>query len=108
MSETADGALLLLHRGDNVAMATRDLPAGAEIRLAGTRIVLARTTPTGHKVAVRPIAAGSRILKDAVPIGSATCDIAPGDYVHTHNMKSDYIPTYTLESGHRFAEEPRS
>jgi len=108
MNETGAGTLLLLHPGDNVAMATRDLPAGLEVQIAGARINLVKTTPTGHKVAVRSIAAGSRILKYAVPIGSATCDIAPGDYVHTHNMKSDYIPTYTLEAGHRFAEETRS
>jgi len=25
--------------------------------------------------------------------------------VHTHNLRSNYIPTYTLEAGHRFGEE---
>lgn len=104
MSEPATDGLLLLHPADNVAMATCDLPAGRRIRIGTTTVVLERATPTGHKVAVRPIAAGERIVKYAVPIGSATRDIAPGDYVHTHNLKSDYIPTYTLDTGHRFEE----
>ena len=33
----------------------------------------------------------------------ATRDIAAGEHVHLHNMKSDYLPTYTLESGRTFA-----
>jgi len=37
-----------------------------------------------------------------VPIGSATRAIKAGEHVHLHNMKSDYIPTYTLEDEHRF------
>ena len=46
--------------------------------------------------AMRAIAAGERIVKYNCPIGSATAPIAPGDYVHTHNVASDYLPTYTL------------
>ena len=30
------------------------------------------------------------------PIGLATQPIAAGFYVHTHNVKSGYLPTYTL------------
>jgi hypothetical protein len=33
------------------------------------------------------------VIKYGAPIGSATRDIAPGEYVHTHNLKSDYLPT---------------
>lgn len=89
-------ALLLLHPGDNIAVATRDLPAGVEVTLDGHRIVIERATPTGHKVAIRPIARGDKVVKYKVPIGSATADIGPGAYVHLHNLKSDYIATYTL------------
>ena len=42
---------------------------------------------------MRTIAAGARIVKYGAPIGRATRDIAPGEYVHTHNMTSDYLPT---------------
>ena len=81
---------------DNVAVALRPLRAGDTVVLDGMAIRIERDTPVGHKVAARPIAAGERILKYNCPIGSATAAIAPGDYVHTHNVASDYLPTYTL------------
>jgi hypothetical protein len=37
------------------------------------------------------------VIKYGVSIGSATRDIELGELVHLHNMKSDYLPTYTLE-----------
>jgi hypothetical protein len=48
-------------------------------------------------VAARDIAAGEKIIKYGVPIGSATRDIGAGEHVHTHNVQSDYIPTYLRE-----------
>ena len=46
-------------------------------------------------------------MKYGAPIGSALRNIEPGEYIHTHNVSSDYIPTYTLEEGHRFVEDAR-
>ena len=31
--------------------------------------------------------------------------LAPGDWMHIHNITSDYIPTYTLDEGHQFFKE---
>jgi hypothetical protein len=39
---------------------------------------------------------GDKIIKFGVPIGSATKHIDIGEHIHLHNMKSDYLPTYTL------------
>ena len=99
-----NGGLLRLHAEDNIAVATRDLTAGEVVVLEQAEIRLAETVPTGHKIAIRPIRLGEKIVKYRIPIGSATRPIRPGDYVHTHNLKSDYIPTYTLEEGRRFEE----
>jgi hypothetical protein len=52
----------------------------------------------GHKVALVPIAAGEKVCKYGAPIGSATRQIRPGEHVHTHNLASDYLPTYTLDN----------
>ncbi|MBO4287622.1 MAG: altronate dehydratase [Kiritimatiellae bacterium] len=60
---------LRIHPDDNV-----------EIRLDGER--------AGHKFAVRPIRAGGLVLKYGYPIGVATHDIAPGEWVHTHNTRT--------------------
>jgi altronate dehydratase small subunit len=51
------------------------------------------------------IPTGEKILEYGAPIGSATCDIRPGDYVHTHNLQSDYLPTYTLDGSNPYLRE---
>ena len=89
-----DPRLLVLSPEDNICVACRDLAGSAELLLDGAPVVLERAVPTGHKLARRPIRAGEAVLKYGVPIGSARSDIARGSYVHTHNLKSDYIPTW--------------
>lgn len=42
----------------------------------------------GHKVALRPIAKGGQVIKYGFPIGVATADIAEGEWVHSHNLKT--------------------
>ena len=57
--------------------------------VAGSRP--ARRIPLGHKIALRPIAAGEKIVRFGVPVGIATADIAPGRLVHVHNVRSQYL-----------------
>lgn len=94
--------LIQLSPLDNVAVVVRRLPAGARVEVATDAVVLDRDLGLGHKVACRPIAAGEKIMKYGVSIGSATRAIAPGEHVHLHNMQSDYLPTYTLDSDRLF------
>ena len=54
------------------------------------------TSPSATSSPHTPIAKGEIIVKYSCPIGTATAAIAPGDYVHTHNVESNYLPTYTL------------
>ena len=93
---------------DNIVVLARSVAAGESIDVGGRRVVLRERLGLGHKLAVRPIAAGEKILKYGVPIGSATGSIEPGEHVHLHNMKSDYLPTYTLEDGRLFAAGRRA
>ena len=44
--------------------------------------------PAGHKYALRPIACGETVIKYGEIIGRVTQDIAEGEWVHTHNVKS--------------------
>lgn len=107
MAETqrpTDPRLIHLAPEDNVCAAATHLEAGQSVLFQGRPIRLADPIPTGHKVAVAPIAVGEKVLKYGAPIGSATQDIHPGQYVHTHNLKSDYLPTYTLETSQRFGK----
>ena len=81
---------------DNVAVALRPLRTGERIELDGAVLAVDRDVAVGHKVASCDIADGATILKYNCPIGLATRAIAAGSYVHTHNVKSGYLPTYTL------------
>jgi altronate hydrolase len=70
---------------DNVVVALRDLGRG-DTTDAGLR--LATDVPAGHKVAIRRIAAGEKVVKYGYPIGVASMDISPGEHVHSHNLVS--------------------
>ena len=98
-----DPKLLLLDPADNVFVAIQTLEAGDVLTVAGQPVTVPTRLTLGHKLAARAIHTGEKILKYRVPIGSATREIAAGEHVHLHNMKSDYLPTYTLESGRTFS-----
>lgn len=102
MPETIDARLLRLHPADNVLTVIATLDSGTEIEIAGTRATVAKRLPIGHKVAARNIAPGEKILKYGAPIGSAIAPIAAGEHAHTHNIKSDYLPTVLREDHARF------
>jgi len=95
--KTNDSGVLYLAPGDNIAVATSELPAGTEVEVAGARLKLLSGVDIGHKFSVHAIKSGERVVKYGAPIGSASADIAPGEYVHIHNLNSDYLPSYTLE-----------
>lgn len=44
--------------------------------------------PIGHKVALQDIKSGDTIWKYGQDIGKAIADIAKGEHVHTHNVKT--------------------
>jgi hypothetical protein len=89
---TAAAPFILLAAEDDVAVATRRVVAGAACAVGGTVMVVVRDEiPIGHKVARRQIASGQQVRKFGVPIGRATRDIAAGELVHVHNLRSDYL-----------------
>jgi altronate dehydratase small subunit len=88
---------LLLSAADNVATAINNLEAGQRISLAdhpessridNRNITLNDDVPFGHKFALVSIADGEPVSKYGETIGKATDDIAPGEWVHTHNCES--------------------
>jgi altronate hydrolase len=89
--------VVFLHSADNVCVAARDLAKGAEISADGRSVRLAEPVRLGHKIALAPIDAGQRVVKYGQTIGFATEPIAPGSWVHTHNLAAgsfdrDYAP----------------
>lgn len=96
---------LLLAPDDNIAVAVRDMPGGTAVRIGDVTVTLSDAVKVGHKFAIRTIAQDERVTKYGAPIGRAIRAIAPGEYVHIHNVTSDYLPTYTFDEGHEFLKE---
>jgi altronate dehydratase small subunit len=90
---TSDPHIFRVDPDDNVAVAAGAVRAGQTVAFEGRELRASDDIPTGHKVAVARIAAGAKVIKYGSPIGSATRDILAGEHVHTHNLKSDYLPT---------------
>lgn len=96
--------LLRIHRDDNVLIVVTPLRSGDRDVIDGHDFVFTQNIAIGHKVAAREIRAGEKVCKCGVPIGSAKEMIPAGAHVHLHNLKSDYIATYTLDKDHVFVK----
>ncbi|MES2144779.1 MAG: altronate dehydratase family protein [Pseudomonadota bacterium] len=73
-----------LHSSDNVAIALSDLPRGT--RAEGLAFATLDPVPRGHKLALRPIPTGQKVIRYGQIIGQATSDIPAGAHVHSHNL----------------------
>jgi (2R)-sulfolactate sulfo-lyase subunit alpha len=84
----------LAHRKDDlVGVAVRDLAPGPVqggylTGPATLTVELAEAVPLGHKVALADIAAGADVIEYGQRVGIATKDIARGEHVHVHNVRS--------------------
>lgn len=87
---------------DNVVVAARSLTAGEAIAIDGIVLTLAGEVALGHKIALVPLEKGDKVLKYGMSIGSMTAPAAAGEWVHMHNMESDYMPAHlrTAEGDH--------
>ncbi len=81
-----------LHPDDSVVIARATLLPGTPVA-DGVNVV--GRIPAGHKVAVRPHAAGEPVIRYGQIIGFATAPIAPGEHVHVHNCgMGDFAKDY--------------
>ncbi|CAL1519330.1 UxaA family hydrolase [Chitinophaga sp. MM2321] len=89
--------LIQINPADNVLVISSSILPGDDQYIGGLKIIFDKPLGLGHKIAAKDLLKGDKIIKFGVPIGSATEDIALGAHIHLHNMKSDYISTYTLD-----------
>ena len=75
-------SVLRLHPDDDVAVAVRALTAGETV----DGVTATTDIPAGHKIALKPVPVGGQVRKYGQVIGAATAAIAPGDWVHVHNL----------------------
>ena len=99
MSTPLADVALLLRPDDDVAVVTRDVPAGTVLGHAGQELLVRRPVPRGHKIAVRALAPGDPVHKYGQVIGRANVPVAPGDHVHVHNLGMDAHADVVYEFG---------
>lgn len=84
----------VLSDDDNVGTLIEDGNAGESLQVTvggeTTTITLTEEIPYGHKVALQAVEEGSPIIKYGEAIGTATEHIDRGDWVHVHNVASEY------------------
>ena len=91
-----DPRTIRLRPDDNVAIAIDLVPQGATASGLTARERILR----GHKMAVEAIREGEPIRKFGQIIGFAKAHIAPGEWVHEHN-----VGLHEFERNYRFAED---
>ena len=78
---SAEKLTVKLNENDNVATALRKLNAGEITQ----NLKIINDIPKGHKIALRKILKGEKIIKYDQLIGIASKDILPGEHVHVDN-----------------------
>ena len=84
---------------DNVLVAIDQLSPGA----VAADVVVRERVPRGHKMAIAAIAEGEPVKKFGQIIGFAMKAVAPGDWVHEHN-----VTLHDFARDYRFAEAARN
>lgn len=86
-----------INTSDNVVIALKNYKKGETITLDGDSLILLEDVSKGHKIALGNIEKDEDIIKYGMPIGHAITPVKKGEWIHTHNIKtnlkdlSDYI-----------------
>jgi altronate hydrolase len=90
-------ATIRLHPSDNIVIVKASLQAGTHLIDEHGDIVVRQTIPSGHKLAIAPIASGEVVRRYGQIIGFAARSIEPGDHVHSHNLSvGDFARDYAF------------
>jgi altronate hydrolase len=74
---------------DNVLVVLEELKKNTEIEVDNLKLKLLEDIPKGHKVALKKIGINQEIIKYGYVIGHAVVEILPGEWVHSHNIKTN-------------------
>ncbi len=95
-----------LNENDNVVVTLKDLPPGHIITIQGKEIELKDGVKRGHKVAITNMRLNENVVKYGYPIGHAIKEVAMGEHVHTHNMKTNLDGIEEYQFNQKFTPNP--
>lgn len=84
-------SFILMNSDDNCATALEDVSKGSQVKIMDIPITINHNIPLGHKIAIKDIKKGELVKKYGQAIGVATENITKGDWIHTHNLSSQYF-----------------
>lgn len=89
---------------DNTIVSLKELNKGLIIQDGDDTIELLDDVKPGHKIASRDIESGEDIIKYGYPIGRAKENIQKGQWIHTHNTKTNLEGTMSYSYSPRFVD----
>ncbi|AAK78673.1 altronate hydrolase [Clostridium acetobutylicum] len=98
--------VIKINEKDNVVVALNDLNKGDVIEIDGKVITAEEPVKKGHKIAITDIQKNSNIYKYGFPIGHALEEIKKGQWVHTHNIKTNLDGIKDYEYNKQTFENP--
>ena len=78
-----------INPSDNVAVAINSLQKDNRIEIENNSFYLKSDIPAGHKFALTDIKKGENVIKYGFPIGHARHDIAQGEFLDDHDIKTN-------------------
>lgn len=78
-----------IHPNDNVAVMLEDIARGEKVSVEGGEVISGEPIMRGHKIALRDISEGDPVIKYGNVIAVATKDVKAGEWVHTHNVRTN-------------------
>ena len=76
--------VIQLSESDNIAVSPVNIPENASIESHNIKTIT--KIPQGHKISIKEIKKGEKIIKYGQIIGEATENIQEGEHVHSHNL----------------------
>ncbi len=77
---------VLLHPGDDVAIAKEMVAAGTVLITAEGEVQVQQAVPAGHKIALHTVERAATVRRYGQIVGFASREIGPGEHVHSHNL----------------------
>ncbi|AJG98597.1 altronate hydrolase [Clostridium beijerinckii] len=81
--------IIKINEKDNVVVALRDLSKSEIIEVENKKIEIKEDIKRGHKVAISDFKVNDNVIKYGYPIGHAVKEISIGEWIHTHNIKTN-------------------
>lgn len=74
---------------DNLIVALESIDINTEIEVSGEKVVIKQAITKGHKIAISNIKKGQMLTKYGEYLGQASIDIEAGEWIHSHNAKTN-------------------